>query len=105
MYNDIHTNCIKYIQIILFNRIGKHSYTKDKFGTFVKIYQYDNNDFCKIDELQNLIIENLKLCLTKVGKHEFIQNDNYLLNISGVLDYQYSMLIEEILIVGKVKIF
>lgn len=52
----------------------------------LKIYQYGNNDFCKIDELQNLIIVNLKLCLTKLGKDEFIQNDNYLMNLSGVLE-------------------
>lgn len=52
----------------------------------LKIYQYGNNDFCKIDELQNLIIINLKLCLTKFGKGEFNHNDNYLMNVSGVLE-------------------
>ncbi|MFV0217167.1 hypothetical protein OBJ92_09015 [Empedobacter falsenii] len=70
----------------LANKNQKSKTELESFHPNLKIYQYNNKDFCEIKELQDLIIENLKLCLSKIGKDEFLQNDNYLMNNAGVLE-------------------
>lgn len=52
----------------------------------LKVYEYDSNPYCKIEDLQNLINEKIKLCLLKFNKGEFETNDNYILNLCGELD-------------------
>lgn len=46
-----------------------------------------------------------ELCSRLLSTDDVLLAECTVKNISGALDYQYSMLIEEILIVGKVKIF
>lgn len=52
----------------------------------LKIYEYNGSSYCKIKDLQNLINEKIKLCLSKFEKEEFVNNDNYILNLCGELD-------------------
>ena len=52
----------------------------------LKVYEYNSNSYCKIEDLQGLINENIKSCLTKFNKAEFVNNDNYILNLCGELD-------------------
>jgi hypothetical protein len=52
----------------------------------LKIYEYNGNPYCKIEDLQNQINEKIKLCLQKFNKVEFVNNDNYILNLCGELD-------------------
>ncbi|MDM1448398.1 hypothetical protein HX057_16915 [Myroides odoratimimus] len=52
----------------------------------LKVYDYNGNPYCKIEDLQSLIKENIKSCLLKFNKEEFIHNDNYILNLSGELE-------------------
>ena len=52
----------------------------------IKVYDYNGNPFCKIEDLQIHIDEKIKLCLSKFGKEEFVTNYNYILNLCGELD-------------------
>ncbi|MHC5311020.1 ABC-three component system protein [Myroides sp. LJL116] len=52
----------------------------------LKIYQYNNQDFCRVEELQALIIDKIKHCLDKYNKIEFIQNESYVMILSGILE-------------------
>lgn len=52
----------------------------------LKIYDYDGNPYCKIEDLQLRINDKIKLCLSKFGKEEFVTNDNYIVNLCGELD-------------------
>ena len=52
----------------------------------LKVYEYDGNPYCKIEDLQTLINENIKLCLAKFNKEEFVTNDNYIINLCAELD-------------------
>lgn len=52
----------------------------------LKIYEYNGSSYCKIENLQTLINEKIKLCLQKFNKEEFVTNDNYILNLCGELD-------------------
>lgn len=52
----------------------------------VKIYDYVGNPFCKIENLQNLIIEQVKSCLIKFDKEIYTSNNEYLANLSSNLE-------------------
>jgi len=52
----------------------------------IKVYEYDGNPFCRIEELQYKILILTNNCLVKFG-FDYLSNDNYLETLSNELEF------------------
>ncbi|WP_353150384.1 ABC-three component system protein [Chryseobacterium sp.] len=52
----------------------------------LKLYIYSGNPYCNIKDIQSLILAEVKSCLIKLNKSEFIGNHDYIFYLSCVLE-------------------